>query len=153
MRRGQILRGSGPAVRAFVTIAQQPASAEVIAPGKNIYEAKCAVCHGIEGKGDGPARSFLYPKPRDLTAGKFKIRSTPTGSLPTDDDLLRTITNGITGTPMPSWKAISEKERRALVEYIKTLDERFKTLPRAKPIPIGTPLARSTQLLVHGKQL
>ena len=97
MRRGQILLMSGTAVLAFVIIGQQPASAEVIAPGKNIYEAKCAVCHGIEGKGDGPAQSFLYPKPRDLTAGKFKIRSTPSGSLPTDEDLLKTITNGVTG--------------------------------------------------------
>ena len=153
MRRGQILLMSGTAVLAFVIIGQQPASAEVIAPGKNIYEAKCAVCHGIEGKGDGPAQSFLYPKPRDLTAGKFKIRSTPSGSLPTDEDLLKTITNGVTGTSMPSWRVISEKERRALVEYIKTFDERFKTQPAAKPISIGPPLPKTTQLLVKGKQL
>lgn len=152
MRRGQILLMSGTAVLAFVIIGQQPASADVIALGKNIYETKCAVCHGMEGKGDGPAQSFLYPKPRDLTAGKFKIRSTPSGSLPTNEDLLKTITNGVTGTSMPSWKVISEKERRALVEYIKTFDERFKTWPR-KPISIGTAPPRTAQLLAKGKQL
>ena len=152
MRRGQILLMSGVVSLAFWILGQKPAFPEV-ALGKGVYEERCAVCHGIEGKGDGPAQAFLYPKPRDLTAGKFKIRSTPSGSLPTDEDLLKTITNGIPGTSMPSWKAISEKERRALVQYIKSFDERFKTQPPAKPISIGPPPPRTPQLLAKGKQL
>jgi DMSO reductase family type II enzyme heme b subunit len=152
MRRGRILLISGVVSFAFCILGQKSASPEV-ASGKGVYEKRCAVCHGVDGKGDGLAQSFLYPKPRDLTAGKFKIRSTPSGSLPTDEDLLKTITNGVTGTSMPSWMVISEKERRALVEYIKTFDERFKTQPPAKPIAIGTPPTRTTQLLVKGKQL
>ena len=37
-----------------------------IAAGKDIYEAKCATCHGPEAKGDGPAGSALDPKPSNL---------------------------------------------------------------------------------------
>ena len=136
----------------FFLLGEEFASTDVIASGKSLYEKKCAVCHGVEGKGDGPAQAFLYPKPRDLTAGRFKIRSTPSGSLPTDEDLFKTITNGITGTSMPSWRSIPEKERRALVEHIKTFDERFKTQPR-KPIGIASPPPRTPQLLAKGKQL
>jgi len=54
---------------------------------------------------------------------------------------------------MPSWRAISEKDRRALIEYIKTFDERFTTQPPAKPISIGPPPPRVPQLLAKGKQL
>ena len=39
------------------------------------------------GKGDGPAAHLLTPRPRDFTTGRYKIRSTETGSLPTDEDL------------------------------------------------------------------
>ncbi|HXX62388.1 MAG TPA: c-type cytochrome, partial [Bacteroidota bacterium] len=59
--------------------------------GKEIYNAKCVECHGRDGKGDGPAAAILSPRPRDFTAGKFKFRSTETGSIPLDADLLRTI--------------------------------------------------------------
>src|SRR3972149_1806455 len=136
----------------YFLLGEEFASTDVIASGKSVYEQRCAVCHGVEGKGDGPAQAFLYPKPRDLTAGRFKIRSTPSGSLPTDEDLFKTITNGISGTSMPSWRSIPEKERRALVEHIKTFDERFKTQPR-KPIGIASPSPRTPQLLAKGKQL
>src|SRR3990167_8913357 len=106
----------------FSLLGQEFASTDVIASGKSVYEQRCAVCHGIEGKGDGPAQQFLYPKPRDLTAGKFKIRSTP--SLPTDDDLLRIISNGIPGTAMPGWAALPMRERKDIVAYVKRSEER-----------------------------
>lgn len=40
---------------------------EVAAAGKPAYEQYCAVCHGREAKGDGPAMNFLTIKPADLT--------------------------------------------------------------------------------------
>src|SRR3972149_11190673 len=87
--------------------------------GQALYAQKCAVCHGTAGKGDGVAEFVLFPKPRDLTSGKFKIRSTT--SLPTDDDLFRVVTQGIPGTAMPSWTVLGDAPRWDLVAYVKSL--------------------------------
>jgi len=144
---------AGAAVPAKLEAAQgkkAEATPEVLAEGKTLYQKKCAVCHGTEGKGDGPATYLLYPKPRDLTTGVFKIRSTTT--LPTDEDLFRTITKGIEGTSMPSWADLSEKERWSLVAYIKSLSDKFKAEP-LQPITIPKPPARTEKLLARGKEL
>ena len=52
--------------------------------GKQNYNKYCLSCHGLDGKGDGELSYLLYPKPRDLTSGLFKIRSTPAGNPPPD---------------------------------------------------------------------
>lgn len=116
--------------------------------GKAVYKKRCLGCHGEKGDGKGRAAVFLYPKPRDLTAGKFALRSTPTGQMPTDDDLLKTVTNGIPGAAMPSFKYISEDERKNAIAYVKTLavfydeedDESYKLFElRGTPTPINVP--------------
>ena len=76
------LAGAAPALA-------QPGDA---AAGKTVYERKCAGCHGEKGDGKGPAAELLAPKPRDFTAGLYKIRSTA-NKVPTDQDLLRIITD------------------------------------------------------------
>lgn len=123
---------------------------EILTQGKALFEKKCAVCHGAEGRGDGPAKYLLYPKPRDLTSGRFKIRSTTT--LPTDEDLFRTITNGLAGTSMPSWASLSEQGRWALVAYVKSLSPVFTTQPAGQPVTIPEPPQRKPQLLALGKK-
>jgi mono/diheme cytochrome c family protein len=89
--------------------------------GKKVFEKRCQGCHGEKGDGKGLAAVFLYPKPADLTAGKFKLRSTPSGEMPTDDDLFKTITNGIPGSAMPSFAYISDDERWDVLQHIKTV--------------------------------
>ena len=69
--------------------------------GKTIYEERCTQCHGVDGRGNGAAAPALMPRPRDFAAAQYKLRTTETGSLPTDDDLIRTITYGVPGTSMP----------------------------------------------------
>ncbi|MDE2060139.1 MAG: cytochrome c, partial [candidate division NC10 bacterium] len=113
--------------------AQQPVKGDVV-NGKALYEKKCAVCHGPEGKGDGEAEFVLFPKPRNFTTGVFKIRSTTT--LPTDDDLFGTITHGISGTAMPSWASLNEAERRDVVAFIKGFASRFTEEQAGPPIVI-----------------
>ena len=61
--------------------------------GEQNYNKYCLSCHGQDGKGDGELSYLLYPKPRDLTSGLFKIRSTPAGNPPTDNDLIASIKN------------------------------------------------------------
>ncbi len=95
--------------------------------GKIVYVTKCMTCHGATGAGDGPTADKVSPKPRNFMSGEFKFTSGPPGSLPTDQDLFKVITEGSIGTAMPSWAALSERERWAVIEYIKSLaPERWK---------------------------
>jgi mono/diheme cytochrome c family protein len=131
-----------------VTAQMKPGKGDA-AKGKALYEKKCAVCHGIDGKGDGPAEFVLFPKPRNLTAGVYKIRSTLT--LPTDADLMQTITRGIPGTSMPSWASLSEGDRWDLVAYVKSLSPRFSEEKPGTPIRVPTPPSRSPRLVALGE--
>lgn len=102
-----------------------------------LYETRCATCHGEKGDGEGAAAHLLYPRPRDFTKGVFKFRATPSGSLPTDADLLRTVTNGVAGTAMPSFADLPEADRKALIDRVKSYSTRFKEEPPPPPIAIG----------------
>jgi cytochrome c oxidase cbb3-type subunit 2 len=93
---------------------------DVLDMGETAYNRYCSGCHGIEGDGNGPAAPWLMPKPRDFTRANYKIRTTPSGALPTDADLFRTITEGVHGTSMPNWRLVPETTRWAMVEYLKT---------------------------------
>ena len=61
--------------------------------GETTYNHMCSFCHGLDGNGGGKARAYLYPWARDFRKGIFKFRSTPTGSLPLDSDIFKTITS------------------------------------------------------------
>lgn len=92
-----------------------------IESGKSVYLQHCVACHGVNGEGNGPASVWLFPRPRNFSAGLFKIKSTPGMALPTDEDLLNTVTRGMPGSSMPSFTYLSEQERRDAVQYIKFL--------------------------------
>jgi len=121
-----------------------------VARGKAVYEKKCAVCHGVDGKGNGAAEFVLFPKPRDFTKGIFKIRSTTT--LPSDSDLLRTITQGIPGTSMPSWGTLPETDRWDLVAFVESLSPRFTEEKVGPQVKIPKPPPPSQALLNLGKE-
>ncbi len=103
--------------------------------GRKAYEQYCVGCHGVSGDGRGPASRFLNPGPRSFVKADFRFSSTRSGQLPTDEDLMRSITEGLRGTAMPSWSMLSERTRQALVAYIKTFSERWEKEPPAPPIP------------------
>ena len=134
-----------------------PAQAEAqqtgdVAGGKAIYEKKCALCHGPDGKGDGPGAATLDPKPRDFTRGMYKIRTTASGQSPTDTDLFRIITEGMIGTSMPAWKVLPEKDRWNLVAYLKTFaPDKFKEATKAADLP--KEVASSKESLARGKEM
>ncbi len=93
---------------------------ELVQIGKVAYENRCSGCHGLKGDGNGNSARLLSPKPRDFTKGVFKFKSSPSGTLPSDEDLLKTLNQGILGTSMPSFALVNENEKRAIIEYIKT---------------------------------
>jgi mono/diheme cytochrome c family protein len=114
--------------------------------GRELYDAKCRICHGRNGAGDGAAADYLSPLPRDLTRGVFAYRSTPTGNLPTDQDLFERITRGVPGTAMPGYSGLSEADRWHLVALVKSFSPRFRdeapnhVLAPSEP-PLCTPTA------------
>jgi DMSO reductase family type II enzyme heme b subunit len=132
--------------------AAAPSDAEV---GKKVYEKRCTYCHGDDGKGDGPAADFFTPRPRDFTSGLYKYRSTPTGKMPRDTDLLKTIGLGLPGTGMPGWDdVLNEKEQTAVAQYIKTFSKRFARLTEAPAaFTVGKKVSSSKESIGRGKEL
>jgi cytochrome c553 len=68
-----------PAVYADLTWPPGTDLPPTAALGQQIYIQRCAVCHGPDGRGNGPAAPSLIPRPRDFTLGDFKYKSTPPG--------------------------------------------------------------------------
>ena len=131
-------------------------TSELIEHGKSVYVQNCVACHGIKGDGKGDAAAFLLPKPRDFVQANYRLRSTPGGSLPTDADLFRSVSLGMPGTPMPPWKVmLSDNDRWAVVEYLKTFSRRFAATneDRATVVSLGNPPMRNEAALAQGKAL
>ena len=122
--------------------------------GQSVYRKACASCHGRSGRGDGPAARALDPKPRDFTSGKYKFRSTPSGMPPTDDDLYRVVTSGIPRTYMFGWgELLSERDRRDVVSYIKTLSAVFEADDDTVPIDIPPEPDATARSVAEGKSM
>jgi mono/diheme cytochrome c family protein len=108
--------------------------------GKAIYDKHCTECHGASGKGDGPGAFYVAPRPRDFSTGRYKIRSTETGSVPTDDDLIRSVRQGLYGTAMPAWdRILSDTDIQDVVAYVKSMSPQFATPPKLVDPGEGTP--------------
>ena len=136
-------------ITAFAQGKQAPAASEA---GKVLYDDKCAHCHGIEGAGDGSAAENLLPRPRDFTRGIYKIRSTESGQLPTDQDLFDIISNGMPGSSMPAWREIlTEDARWQLIAHIKTFHDGFEgAAPRL--IDVSGKVPYSEESIAKGKE-
>jgi mono/diheme cytochrome c family protein len=128
-------------------------TARTRAQGQALYQARCAACHGEKGDGRGSLAAKVTPRPTDFTRGVFKLRSTPSGSLPTDEDLFRTLTRGMHGTAMQPWRRLSEPERWALVGQIEGFSPRFLEEPKPHPIAVPNPPRELKDLRDHGEIL
>jgi mono/diheme cytochrome c family protein len=104
------------------------------------YRRFCVGCHGVLGDGNGENAVWfatpLFAQPRNFQLAIFKCRSTPTGTLPTDQDLFDTIGRGMDRSNMPQWNTLSKKERADLVAWIKHYSPRWQTEKAGTPIQI-----------------
>jgi len=133
-----------------------PVTADFINQGKAVYSQNCLACHGASGDGRGDAAAFLAPKPRNFVEANFRLRSTAPGHLPTDVDLFRAVSLGMPGTPMPPWKVmLSDNDRWAVVEYLKTFSPRFadSNEDRRTVVAFTTPPPATAANLNEGKAL
>ncbi len=106
-------------------------SEQLVERGRRVYEKQCRACHGTAGDGEGEAAYLLYPKPRDFTRGQFRLVST-WESIPTDEDLFKSISRGMPGSAMPSWAHLPEEDRWGLVYYVKSFSRRSLEVPVAE---------------------
>ena len=121
--------------------------------GKALYERYCMFCHGQYGDGRGESADYLSPRPRDFTQAKFKCRSTPSGSLPLDQDLYDTISRGVHASGMPSWRPLLRQDRVDLIAYIKTFSPAFREEKPAAALPIPPGLPTSAESIQRGAAL
>ena len=120
--------------------------------GKAAYEANCARCHGPTGAGDGLDAKRMVPKPRKLSEGIFKFRTTASGTPPTDEDLFRTLSTGLPGSRMPDFQRLTEETRWNLIAYIKGLSPVFKD-QKPELIDLGKDPGSKQVNLAKGKEI
>lgn len=129
-----------------------PEDAGTIERGQVVYDKHCAICHGENGDGKSIRSADMQRKPRDLSTGMYRYRSTPAGSLPTDEDIYITISRGIRGTGMLPWFGLSSEDKWAVTYFIKTFSERFAK-ESASSIVVPELPADSTDLVDRGEAL
>jgi cbb3-type cytochrome oxidase subunit 1/cbb3-type cytochrome oxidase cytochrome c subunit len=115
-------RGNAPALAA-------PAPIEV---GRKLWLDNCSGCHGDEGRGDGPAASWLSPAPANLSVREF-----------TRSQLNDVLWNGVHNTSMPAWRDHSPENLAALVETVRSL-----ATPAGDPEPSAEQLALGERVYV-----
>jgi mono/diheme cytochrome c family protein len=98
-----------------------PDTPDTVLKGKTVYQANCAVCHGIVGRGDGPAAFTLVPRPVNL---QLHVPQHAVG------ELFYWISSGIPGTAMPAWgdvdpatgkPRLSDDDRWSIIRYLQAL--------------------------------
>jgi cytochrome c oxidase cbb3-type subunit 2 len=126
--------------------------------GAQSYRRYCVGCHGANGDGNGENAMWFDPtlgfaKPRDFTLATFKCRSTPTGTLPTDEDLFDSVTRGFVTTNMPSWRALTAEQRADLIAMVKAFSPRWETDKAGTPISIPPETPITAESILHGREL
>ena len=121
--------------------------------GRHLYFRYCWGCHGFHGDGNGENAPYLNILPRNFVAATFKCRSTPTGTLPTDQDLFNSLVRGFNNSNMPSWIALTDQNRADLVAFIKTFSPRWKTEKAGDAIAVTPEPKLTLESIKHGQEL
>lgn len=90
---------------------------EMIAKGKELFDANCTSCHGDNGMGDGPAGVALNPKPRNFHAADGWTNGR------TIDAMYKTLQEGIITKGMAAYEYLPPADRFDIIHYIRTLAE------------------------------
>ncbi len=122
--------------------------------GRVLYNEFCSQCHGENGDGQGYATPYLNPQPRDFTLGVYKIRATPSGALPTDEDMHKQIRQGMPYTSMIGWPDFSDEEVTNIIYHLKTFTANFEDLYYYDPpIDIADPPAYTAASVELGREV
>ena len=92
-----------------------PSKATNLAEGRQLFERTCASCHGVAGRGNGPAAGGMNPKPPAIGDVNVMRDVTPA-------TMYRITSVGIAGTPMTGYaSALSPEQRWNIVSYLMSL--------------------------------
>ncbi|SCK20815.1 high-affinity iron transporter [Variovorax sp. HW608] len=111
---GQLARHASDLLLASYPVPVAPKEAPDLRRGSALYQAQCAACHGATGRSDGPLAATLNPKPVAF-ADRDRARSRSVLAL------YQIVSQGVPGTPMPSFGSLSESDRWALAFFVGTL--------------------------------
>jgi cytochrome c oxidase cbb3-type subunit I/II len=114
----------GAVVRSFARAgAEVEPTPDTLALGRRVYDANCAQCHGVEGRGDG------------FAAGKLPVApSSFRWQRPTLEAAVRATTSGITGTSMGPWTdRLTPDEILAAAHAVRALFERDRSAAGGQP--------------------
>ena len=121
--------------------------------GKQVYDRWCAGCHGEDGRGEGPGAGTMLPRPRDFTRALYQVRTTASGQVPSDEDILHVIDVGMPGTAMPGWEdVLTRAERQALVQYLKSFSRFFQD-EAPEVIDVGRAPGGGDERVEEGREL
>ena len=93
---------------------------QVITRGESLFAKQCVVCHGDAGDGAGKFAYLMNPRPRNFQQGNFKLATTQ-NQVPSDEDLIRTISRGMPGSAMPPWGHLPISDLQALAAYVREI--------------------------------
>jgi high-affinity iron transporter len=85
--------------------------------GRVLFQANCALCHGVRGDGHGQRREGLDVPPRDFTDPDWRKHTSPR-------HVFFVIREGLAGTPMPAWKSLSEQDAWDLTAFLLSIELR-----------------------------
>ena len=118
-----LLFGLTLAAKADPVAPSDPAS---LVTAERYYRHNCAMCHGLDGRGDKDVWISIKPTPRNFVTEDFKFGGS-------DQQIFDSITKGSPGTGMYSFSRLPEERRWQLVGYVKFLRSQ-KQLPTTEKI-------------------
>jgi mono/diheme cytochrome c family protein len=117
------------------------------------FERYCASCHGRKGDGRGPSSHRFAAWATNFWTGAYKCRSTAAGVLPTDEDLRRSIVEGLSGSGMPPFRTLGPMQLEDLIATLKHFSARFGREPQGPPIVVPPESQNDQQSVVRGAEV
>lgn len=133
--------------------------ADIALPGQtevqSLFVQHCAACHGLDGRGRGPAAEQLFPKPRDFVESPFRFASSTGDRDEVIAALERTITQGVPRSAMPGFGGVlSESQIAGLARHVLDLrGDKAALVGGALHVYIGRHPPMTTALIERGREL
>jgi cytochrome c oxidase cbb3-type subunit 2 len=121
--------------------------------GLVVFARYCASCHGNDGDGRGPSARHFTARATSFRPGIYKCRSTATGALPTDEDLRRSVFDGLPGSGMPSFRALGPLQLGDVIEALKHFSPRFGREPQGPSLAVPPEAPNDQASVARGMQV